>query len=76
MPSNASTTMVKMVESLPEPLQEIALEHMQEYIEMLRDELKWSEAFERSQSKLAAAAQQTRQEIAKGKAKPLNFESA
>ena len=73
MPTSAGTTMMKMIESLPEPLQELALEHMQQYIEIIRDEVRWNEAFEKSQSKLVAAARQAREEIARGKATPLNI---
>lgn len=68
MPTSASITMMKMIESLPEPLQERALEHMQQYLEEIRDELKWNEAFEKSQNKLVTAARQAREEIAKGRA--------
>jgi len=46
--------------------------HMQQYIEVIRDELKWNETFGRSQSKLVAAARQAREEIARGKATPMN----
>ena len=74
MPTSASITMMKMIESLPEPVQERALEHMQQYIEDIRDELKWSESFGNSQSKLIAAARQAREEILQGKATPMNAE--
>lgn len=74
MPTSASITMMKMIESLPEPLQERALEHMQQYVEDARDELKWNEAFVKSQSKLVAAARQAREEIVRGRATPMNFE--
>lgn len=73
MPTSASITMMKMIESLPEPLQERALEHMQQYIDEIRDEFKWNEAFEKSQNKLVAAARQAREEIAKGRATPMNY---
>ena len=73
MPTSASVTMMKLIESLPEPIQERALEHMQQYIEEIRDELRWNEAFEKSQNKLVTAARQARKEIAKGKAAPMNF---
>ena len=73
MPTSAGITMMKMIESLPEPLQEIVLEHMQQYIEVIRDELKWNEAFEKSQNKLIATARQAREEIARGKATLLNI---
>jgi len=71
MTTVAGITMMKMIESLPEPLQERVLEHMQDYIEHIRDELKWNESFERSQSKLVAAARQAREEIGRGRATPL-----
>ena len=74
MQTSASTTMMKMIESLPEPMQERALEHMQQYIGDIRDELKWSDAFGNSQSKLIAAARQAREEILRGKAAPMNVE--
>lgn len=40
MPTSAGITMMKMIESLTEPAQERALEHMQQYIADIRDELK------------------------------------
>jgi hypothetical protein len=74
MPTSVGITMIKMIESLPEPVQERALEHMQQYIEEIRDELKWHESFGDSQSKLVAAARQAREEISRGKAAPMNLE--
>ena len=74
MPTSAGVTMMKMIESLPEPVQERALEHMQQYIQDVRDELKWSESFENSRSRLIAAARQAREEILQGKATPMNVE--
>jgi len=74
MPTSASITMMKMIESLPEPLQERAMEHMQQYVEDARDELKWNEAFVKSRSKLVVAARQAREEIVRGRATPMNFE--
>ncbi|OGP64497.1 MAG: hypothetical protein A2169_10085 [Deltaproteobacteria bacterium RBG_13_47_9] len=74
MPTSAGITMMKMIESLPEPVQERALEHMQQYIEDIKDELKWNESLGNSQSKLIAAARQAREEILHGKAAPMNFE--
>jgi len=74
MPTSAGITMMKMIESLPEPVQERALEHMQQYIEDIRDELKWNESFGNSKGKLSAAARQAREEILQGKATPMNVE--
>ena len=74
MPTSAGITIMKMIESLPEPAQERALEHMQQYIEEIRDEIKWSNSFGNSQNKLTAAARQAREEILQGKATPMNVE--
>ena len=74
MPTSAGITMMKMIESLPESVQERALEHMQQYIEDIRDELKWNKSFGNSQDKLVAAARQAREEISRGKATPMNVE--
>jgi len=74
MQTGTSVTIIKMIESLPEPMQELALEHMQQYIEDIRDELKWNDSIGKSQSKLIAAARQAREEIMQGKATPLDTE--
>ena len=74
MQTGTSVTIIKMIESLPEPMQELALEHMQQYIEDIRDELKWNDSIGKSQSKLIAAARQARKEIMQGKAIPLDTE--
>lgn len=65
-------TMMKMLESLPEQIQERVIEHMREYIEDIRDEVKWDESFTRTRTKLAASARQARKEIAEGKAGPMD----
>jgi hypothetical protein len=67
------TTMTKMLESLPEQIQERVLEHLREYIEDIRDEAKWSESFSRTEGNLVAAAQQARKEIAEGRATPMDL---
>lgn len=66
--------MTKMIETLPEELQERVLEHMRYYIEDIREERKWSESFSNAQNKLVAAARKARKEIAEGKAIPLDPE--
>jgi hypothetical protein len=56
MTSPAITTIVKMVKSLPDDLQERVAEH----ITNLEDEKRWNASFERTQDKLVAAARQAR----------------
>ncbi len=72
MPSTATVTMVKMLETLPEGLQERALEHLREYIEDIREDMQWNESFAHSQSKLVVAAREARKLIAEGKSTPLD----
>ncbi|KYC41219.1 hypothetical protein WA1_03800 [Scytonema hofmannii PCC 7110] len=74
MSSTAIATMVKMMESLPEDLQNQIVEHLREYIEDLRDEMQWDATFQKTQHKLVAAARQAKQEIAEGKAAPLDYD--
>lgn len=68
MDTAAATTMMKMLESIPDSLQEEVVEHMRDYIEDMRDKTKWKELFSQTQDKLIAAARKARQEIAEGKA--------
>lgn len=74
MPSTGTlTTMRKMIDSLPEEVQEQVLDHMREYIEDIRDEARWRKSFSRTGNRLAAAARQARKEIAGGKAAALDL---
>ncbi|MBF0405753.1 MAG: hypothetical protein HQM10_00245 [Candidatus Riflebacteria bacterium] len=66
-------TMIKMLESLPEQIQERILEHLREYIQDIRDEAEWNESFSKTQNKLASFARQARKEIAEGKATPMDM---
>lgn len=74
MSSTAITTVTKMLESLPEGMQEQVLDHLREYIADLQDELRWDALFEKTQPKLIAAAQRAKQEIAAGQAEPMDYE--
>lgn len=38
------------------------------------DDIRWNEAFEKTQTQLVAAARRAKQEIAAGKAKPLELD--
>jgi hypothetical protein len=75
MPSAAITTIVKMVESLPDDLQERVSEHIREYIADLEDEERWDSSFQRSQTNLVAAARKAKQEIAEGKSVPMDYDN-
>jgi hypothetical protein len=74
MSSAAITTVIKMIESLPEAAQNRVVEHLREYIEDLQDEMQWDMSFQKTQQQLLAAALQAKQEISEGKAKPLDYD--
>lgn len=74
MSSPTITTVVKMIESLPENAQNRVLEHLREYIQDLEEELKWEQSFKKTESNLIAAAKRAKQEIAEGLSKPMNYD--
>jgi hypothetical protein len=74
MSSRAIATLVEMMESLPETLQDKVVEHLREYLEDLRDEEQWNLSCENTQQSLIIAAQRAKQEISEGKAQPLDID--
>ena len=63
-----------MLESLPETVQDQVVEHLRKYLADLQDELAWDDLFKRTQPQLVAAARRAKEEIAKGQAKPMDFD--
>lgn len=74
MASNAITTMTRMMETLPDFMQNQIVEHLREYIAEMQDELQWEVAFKNTQDELIKAAQRAKQEISEGKAEPMDLE--
>ena len=74
MSSEAIATVLKMMESLPESAQNQVVEHLQEYLADMQDEILWQDSFKKTQSRLIAVARQARREIAEGKAQPLDYD--
>jgi hypothetical protein len=74
MRSPSITTIVKMVESLPDDLQECVAEHIREFITDLEDEKRWDASFKRTQDNLVAAARQARQAITAGQSVSMDFD--
>jgi hypothetical protein len=74
MSSASITTIVTLVETLPDNLQERVLEHVREFVADLEDEARWDASFKKTQPNLVAAARRAKQEIAEGKAVPMNYE--
>jgi hypothetical protein len=67
-------TVVKMMESVPESFQDQIVEKLRQYIADLEDEREWDTRFQQSQPQLVAAARQAKQEIAEGKASPMDYQ--
>ena len=74
MSSTAIATVIKMIESLPEPVQDQVVDHLREYLEDLQDELQWDSLFKETQQQLVAAARRAKQEIAEGHAKAMDYD--
>ena len=74
MSSPAIATVIKMMESLSEDKQNELVEHLREYLQDLQEELKWQNSFNKSQDKLVSTAKLARQQIAEGKAKPMDYD--
>lgn len=67
-------TVVKILESLPDAQQEQIIEHLQEYIADLEDELQWDKSFEKTQNKLVEVAILAKQQIAQGKGQAMDYD--
>jgi hypothetical protein len=72
MESTAITTVIKMMETLPENAQNLVAEHIREYIATVQDENAWDSAFQKTQPQLASAARTAKQQIAAGQVKPMD----
>jgi hypothetical protein len=72
-PSAAITTLVKLMEALPEGSQDLVVAHVRDYIAELQDEHRWDIAFQRGQNQLIAAARRAKQEIAAGKTERVDY---
>ncbi len=74
MSSTTIATIEKMLETLPDDVQERVVEHLREYILDLQDELRWAALFESTQEQLVALAQRVHQDIESGLTEPMDFE--
>jgi predicted RNA-binding protein with RPS1 domain len=74
MSSPAITTIIKMVESLPDELQEQVVEHVRAYIIEIEEEKRWDESFKQTKNNLVAAARKAKAEIAAGLSTPMDYE--
>ena len=72
--SKATETAAKMIESLPDAVQERVVDELRALVENARDEAKWDDLIERKKDGLIAAARKARKEIAANKATDMDFD--
>ena len=63
MSSAKLNTAIKMLESLPDQVQERVVEHLREYIEDLRDEMKWDNTFRKTSKQLTRLAKDAKRRL-------------
>ena len=66
-------TLKKMLEALPETVQDRAVEHLREYLEEITDDLRWDEQYTASSKELSDVARKVRSEIADGETEPMDL---
>ena len=76
MSAETITTVVKMLEELPDATQERVAEHLRDYLTELQDEWVWNETYSNSQSQLIAMAKIAKDQIAAGQSLPLHFDDS
>jgi hypothetical protein len=74
MSSEAIALVVKMMGTLPDATQNQIVEYLQNYIADLQDEQHWKDAYAQTQTNLVQKARLAKQQIAEGKARPLNID--
>lgn len=74
MPTATVETVTKMLEGLPQSVQDRAIEHLREYLDEITDEIRWDESFARTSKNLAKAASLAREQFKAGKTEPLDLE--
>jgi predicted PurR-regulated permease PerM len=72
MSSETITKVTKMMESLPDSLQQQVVDHLREYIATLQEEKEWDNLVNKTQTKLIDFARKAKEEIALGKATPFS----
>ncbi len=74
MSSPTITTIVKMIETLPEAAQSKVAEYLQEFISEIQSEARWESLFKKTENQLVAATRRAKQESAQGLATPMDYD--
>lgn len=74
MPTNSVVTVTKMLEGLPQSVQDRAIEHLREYLDVISDEIRWDESFAGTSENLSLAARKARSRFRDGGTEPFDLE--
>ncbi|MBF0542084.1 MAG: hypothetical protein HQK91_11625 [Nitrospirae bacterium] len=74
MTTKSIETVIKMMESVPEPMQDYIIEEIRRIITEANDDKIWENLFNKNQEVLIEASQKAKAEIKAGFAKPMDFE--
>jgi len=74
MSSENIITVTKLMESLPDQLQQQVINHLREYIDILQEEKEWDNLVAKTQPKLIDFAKKAKQEITQGKAELMDYD--
>ncbi len=72
--STTLTTIIKMIESLPEDKQEKVADHLRYYIAELEDEMNWDKLFKDTETELSRIAKDIKQKVAVGEVEDFDFD--
>jgi hypothetical protein len=67
-------TIEKMLEPLPEYVQQQVIEHLREYLAEMQAEGRWGQLYQSHRPKLEEMARLAKQQIAQDRARPLNLD--
>jgi len=71
--TNSIETVTKMMEFLPDTVQNMIVEQVRNFIAEFEDESKWDLLFKEKQENLVKAARQAKREISQGKAELMDY---
>lgn len=74
MSTTIAVTVTRMLEGLPQTVQDRAIEHLREYLDEISDEIRWDESFAATSEKLSIAGRNAREQYKAGKTEPMDLE--
>ena len=74
MKTTSIETVTKMMETLPEVAQSMVVKQVRDFIADIEDESKWDQLFKEREDKLIEMARKAKQEILKGRSKPMDYD--